>query len=55
MLLVTVKEEQGNAVFGVHFAFNQMDITNNTSILKVRIAKLTKTDLACSVTVRIPA
>ena len=53
MSLVTVEEEQGNAVFAVHFAvkpFNQLYITNNMehfsfkSVCAVRIAKFMKTD-----------
>ena len=61
MSLVTVEEEQDNAVFAVHFpvkALNQLYITNIRERFSfkswhaVRLAKLTKT---CSVTVRIPA
>ena len=52
MLLVTVKEEQGNAVFAVHFAvpFNQLYITNNMGHISfksgraVRITKLIRTE-----------
>ena len=53
MSLVNVEEEQGNAVFAIHFTikpFNQLYITNKMkrfsfkSGCAVRIAKLTKTD-----------
>ena len=64
MSLVTVEEEQGNAVFAAHFpvkAFNQLYITNKMECLCFKsghamcIAKLTKIDCLCSVTVRILA
>ena len=60
MLLVTVEEEQGNAVFAVHFTvkvFNQLYITNKTEhfIFKsgctMSVVELIK-KLAYSVTVR---
>ena len=53
VLLVTVEEEQGIAVFAVHFTvklFNQLYITNNTerfgfkSGRAVHVTKLTNTD-----------
>ena len=53
MSLVTVEEEQGNAVYAINFAvkpFNQLYITNNTkhfsfkSGCSVHVTKLTKTD-----------
>ena len=50
MSLVTVEEEQDNAVFAIHFAIKALYITNKTerfsfkSGCAVHIAKLTKTD-----------
>ena len=53
MSLVTVEEEQGNAVFTINFAvkaFNQLYITNKAERFSFKsgrtvcIAKLTKTD-----------
>ena len=63
MSLVTVEEEQGNAVFTGHIAvkpFNQLYITNNMEHFSFKCVcsvhcKAHKDRLACSVTVRILA
>ena len=64
-VIITVKEEQGNAVFAVHFTvkpFNQLYIINNMEQFSFKSACAASAHciayedrLACSVTVRIPA